>query len=257
MIVIKYGGSAMTDPALRRAVASEIGALRERRPVVVHGGGPFIQEALSRAGLESRFVRGLRVTTAESLEVVEAVLTRLSKRLAQEIGGAVGLSGRDAQLLVGKVFIPELGRVGEITRVNAGLLGRLLAAELIPVVACLAATEAGDDVLNVNADSVAGAVAGTLRAPVVFLSDVPGVLDDPADAGSLLPTLDAAEIAARIADGRIAGGMIPKVEAALAALRRGASFAVIADGRNPAALRAAIAGEAGTRVVSLRPPGPR
>jgi acetylglutamate kinase len=92
---------------------------------------------------------------------------------------------------------------------------------------------------------------------VVFLSDVPGVLDDPADAGSLLPTLDAAEIAARIADGRIAGGMIPKVEAALAALRRGASFAVIADGRNPAALRAAIAGEAGTRVVSLRPPGPR
>lgn len=250
MLVIKYGGSAMTDPALRRAVAREIAGLRQRRPVVVHGGGPFIGEALARAGLKSRFVCGLRVTTPESLVVVEATLTRLAKVLAQEIGEAVGLTGRDAHLLVAEVVRPELGRVGEITRVNTVLLESLLTAGLTPVVACIAETETGDEALNVNADSVAGAVAGALGAPVVFLSDVPGVLDDPADTSSLLPRLGASEIAARITDGRIAGGMIPKVEAALAALRRGAAFAVIADGRDPAALAAAARGERGTRVVA-------
>lgn len=250
MLVIKYGGSAMTDPGLRRAVAKEIAGLRGMRAVVVHGGGPFIREALARAGLESHFVRGLRVTTPESLVVIEAVLTRLAKVLAQEIDEAVGLTGRDAHLLVAKVTQPELGRVGEITRVNAALLGRLLDMGLTPVVACIAETEGGDDALNVNADSAAGAVAGALGAPAVFLSDVPGVLDDPADAASLLPVLGASEIEARVADGRIAGGMIPKVEAALAALHRGAAFAVIADGRDPAGLTWAVRGKRGTLVVA-------
>jgi acetylglutamate kinase len=250
MLVVKYGGSAMTEPHLRRKVAKEIAHLRNggRQPIIVHGGGPFIKAALEGAGLESSFVRGLRVTTPESLEVIESVLTRLSKVLAQEIGDAVGLSGRDARLLVGKVKSPELGLVGEVRSVNVSLLEALLHLELIPVVACLAGTPEGEGVLNVNADSVAGAVAGALGAPVIFLSDVPGVLDDPRDADTLIAALSEDEVGARIEDGRISGGMIPKVEAALEALRHGASFAVIADGRDPKTLEAAALGRAGTRL---------
>lgn len=237
----------MTEPALRRAVAGDIHALAARgeAPVVVHGGGPFIAEALARAGVTSSFVRGLRVTSAESLPIVEQVLTQLSKVLAQEIGEAVGLSGRDAHLLVAEP-LPGLGFVGRMTGVNKELLETLLAAGLTPVIACLAEGGA-EGVLNVNADSVASAVAGTLRAPVVFLS-VAGVLETPGEPASLLPRLDAREIAERLADGRISGGMIPKVEAALEALTAGAAFAVIADGREPGQLEAALKGRAGTRI---------
>lgn len=249
-LVIKYGGSAMTDAELRRKVAAEIARLAKEGsgPVVVHGGGPFIQRALDRAGLSSHFVRGLRVTSPESLVVIEEVLTRLSKVLAQDIGEAVGLSGRDSRLLTAEAM-PELGRVGKMRSVNAPLLKQLLGLGLTPVVACIAGTREGDDVLNVNADSVAGAVAGVLSAPVVFLSDVPGVLASPRDKTGPLPELCDEDIHARIRDGRIAGGMIPKVEAALEALSHGAAFAVIADGREPAALKRAARGEAGTRIV--------
>lgn len=240
----------MTEPPLRRQVAARIAelALGEWSAVVVHGGGPFIKAALEREGVESRFVRGLRVTEGADLAVIEPVLTQLSKILAQEIGNAVGLTGRDAHLLVARVFDDALGLVGEIAEVNRGVLERFLSIPLTPVIACIAENEAGDGALNVNADSVAGSVAGVFAAPVVFLSDVPGVLDDPQDPASVLATLRATEIEARIADGRLAGGMIPKVEAALEALTRGAAFAVIADGRNPESLHAALQGRAGTRV---------
>ncbi|ADI13590.1 acetylglutamate kinase [Truepera radiovictrix] len=245
--VIKYGGSAMTDPEVRRQMAQRLAALPET--VVVHGGGPFIAQALRDAGLKSHFVRGLRVTDAPSLAVIERTLTRLSKVLAQEIGDAVGLQGRDARLLVAEPLGAELGFVGEVVEVNRALLTGLLGLGLTPVVACLAATPDRRGVLNVNADSAAGAVAGALAAPVVFLSDVPGVLEDPAVPESRLATLSARDIAARIADGRIAGGMIPKVEAALGALRAGAPVAIIADGRVPEQLEASLRGEVGTRVV--------
>lgn len=244
-IVIKYGGNAMTDPQLRQVVARQIA--RATGAVVVHGGGPFIARALDEAGLESHFVRGLRVTSAESLPVIERTLTQLGKVLAQEVGRAVGLTGRDSGLLVADPIDPELGFVGSVTAVNRELLSGLLGLGFTPVVACLAVTEGGG-VLNVNADDAAGAVAGALEAPVVFLSNIPGVLDDPADPGSVLKTLNKAEIEERIADGRIAGGMIPKVEAALSALHAGAAFSVIADGREPE-LAATLAGERGTRVV--------
>ncbi len=238
----------MTDPPLRLRMAQAIAHVPGA--VVVHGGGPFIAEALEEAGIASHFVRGLRVTSAESLPVVERTLTQLGKTLAWEMGRAVGLTGRDAGLLVGEVLDRELGFVGRVTGVNKDLLEGLLGLDLTPVIACLAVDERGG-ALNVNADEVASAVAGSLRAPVVFLSNIPGVLDNPADPDSLLTTLSEGEIQERIRDGRIAGGMIPKAEGALAALNAGAAFAIIADGREPESLTATLAGERGTRVVRV------
>ncbi len=245
-IVIKYGGNAMTNPSLRLRMAQAIA--RTPGAVVVHGGGPFIAEALAEAGIESHFVRGLRVTSAASLPIVERTLTQLGKHLAWEMGRAVGLTGRDAKLLEAEPFDEELGFVGRMTGVNAEFLTSLLSLHLTPVVACLAVAADGS-ALNVNADEVASAVAGALGAPVVFLSNIPGVLDNPSDTTSLLTTLSEGDIRTRIADGRIAGGMIPKVEGALAALEAGAAFAIIADGREPDALKATLEGNRGTRIV--------
>lgn len=249
-IVIKYGGHAMIDPKLRSAVAAAIAALagRGEQPVVVHGGGPFIRAALDDAGLPHGFKRGLRITSDESLTVIERVLTGLSKTLAQEVGLALGLHGRDARLLLAEPFDPELGRVGRMIEVDAAVLTRLLEAGLTPVLACLAVDVEGG-ALNVNADEVAGAVAGSLAAPVVFLTDVPGVLANPADPDSRLGTLTRSQAGRAIADGTIAGGMIPKVESALAALAKGAPYAFIADGRRADALEAALAGSLGTRLL--------
>lgn len=245
-VIIKYGGNAMTDPVLRlemaRAIATVPGA------VVVHGGGPFIAEALAAVEIESRFVRGLRVTSAESLPVIERTLTQLGKTLAFETGRGVGLTGRDASLLVGERLGEELGFVGRVVTVNTGLVTGLLGLNVVPVIACLA-VDAGGGALNVNADDAASAVAGALAAPVVFLSNIPGVLDDPADPDSLLTELDEAGVRTRIADGRVVGGMIPKLEGALGALAAGATFAVIADGREPGALTEVLAGRRGTRVI--------
>jgi len=248
-VVVKYGGNAMTDAATRVAVAGELRELWRagERPLVVHGGGPFISQALDAEGLPHRFERGLRVTSDASLAVIERVLTLLGKRLAQDIGPALGLGGRDAELLQAEVLDPALGRVGRVTRVNAAALTSLLDGGFVPVLACLACDDAGD-LLNVNADEVAGAVAGALAAGAVFLTNVPGVLDDPDRADSLLPELSRADAEARIREGRIAGGMIPKVEAALAALDRGAPYAVVADGRTAPAARRALRGQGGTRL---------
>ncbi len=259
-LVIKYGGNAMTDPATRAAVAAGIRRLGERGvpPVVVHGGGPYIAAALDARGIEHRFVRGLRVTTPEAMLVVEDVLTVLGKRLAEEIGPAVGLTGRDAYLLGAAVAEPELGRVGHVRVVDTRALVALRAAGLVPVVASVAREvsdgapaaprEAGPS-LNVNADEAAGAVAGALGEGVCFLTNVPGVLDDPADPASLLRELTRGDALERITDGRIAGGMVPKVEAALAALARGASFAIVADGRHPDGVERALAG-GGTKLIA-------
>lgn len=240
----------MTDNTVRKEVAREIRTLADEglQPIVVHGGGPFIKTALDKAKLEHQFVRGLRVTTRESLPVIEQVLTVLNKELTQEIGNAVGLTGRDSSVVTAKTFDDSLGLVGKITSVNQRLLKALLEANITPVLACLAENETGDGVLNVNADEVAGAVAGALQIPVIFLTDIPGVLDDPKDKTSLLKELSQKDIATRIQDGRISGGMIPKVESALDALNQGAAYAVIADGRDARTLRQAIEGKTGTRI---------
>lgn len=250
-IVIKYGGNAMTHPEVRREVAKEIHqlALEGFEPIVVHGGGPFIKAALDKTNLAHHFVRGLRVTTPESLPIIEQVLTTLNKELSQEIGNAIGLSGRDSHLLRAKTFDETLGLVGRMTGVNGALLKRLLSIAVTPVLSCLAEYEGTTGILNVNADEVAGAVAGELRIPVIFLTDVVGVLDNPNDPSSVLTHLSARDIQERIEDRRIAGGMIPKVEAALEAVQRGAEYAVIADGRDTGTLRQAILGQCGTKIT--------
>lgn len=249
-IVVKYGGNAMRSLELRRAVAREVAALRATREVVVvHGGGPVIERDLARLGIHSHFERGLRVTSPEAMDAIEASLTRLSKELSQDVGQAVGLSGRDARLLVGEALDePVLGRVGRVTAVNVDLLRALLGAGLCPVVGCVAVDGSGE-ALNVNADWAAGALAGALGAPIVFLTDVPGVLRAYPDPASLAGRLGAAEARSLIASGVVSGGMIPKVEAALEALERGAPSATVASGMKPGVLALAASGEAGTRVV--------
>ncbi|HEX7002915.1 MAG TPA: acetylglutamate kinase [Trueperaceae bacterium] len=249
-IVIKYGGNAMTDDLVRLEVARTIsGAARSgREPIVVHGGGPFIDAELQREGIAAEFVRGLRVTSAQAIGPIERALTLLGKRLAQEIGTAISLSGRDAGLLRARTFDPQLGLVGTMTGVNAPLLKGLLGIGVTPVIACLALGGEGE-LLNVNADEVAGSVAGSLGVPVVFLTNVPGVLEDPAAPDSRLESLTREQVEERIEDGAISGGMIPKVEAALTALELGATWAVIADGRTPDGLGEALQGKGGTRIL--------
>lgn len=248
-MIVKYGGNAMKSPELRRAVAAELSALRAEVPlVVVHGGGPVIERELERRGIASEFVQGLRVTTPEAMTVVEMALAQLNKELSQEIGQAVGLSGRDYKLLQARALGGELGRVGRVERVNAELLRALRGIGLTPVIASVAVDAQGQP-LNVNADTVAGAVAGALEEGVIFLTDVDGVYRHYPDPASLVGQLSRAEAESGMAQGWIAGGMVPKVRAALEALERGAHFATIASGMRPGVLHAAAAGTAGTRLV--------
>ncbi|MBZ9712525.1 acetylglutamate kinase [Deinococcus multiflagellatus] len=248
-MIVKYGGNAMKSLELRRAVAGEIAALRaEHAVVVVHGGGPVIEQELSARGVPSEFRGGLRVTSPQAMQVVELALCGLNKQLSQDVGRAVGLMGRDDRLLQAELLDPELGRVGRVTGVNATLLRTLLGAGLTPVVGCVAVDEAGEP-LNVNADTAAGAVAGALGDGIVFLTDVEGVYRAYPDPQSLAPHLTRAEAEAGIEAGWIAGGMIPKVRAALDALDRGAPFAVIASGMRAGVLAQAARGAAGTRLT--------
>jgi len=249
-LVVKYGGNAMTDAAQRSAVLADVRALAMAGtpPVLVHGGGPSIQAELDAAGIVSRFERGLRVTTPASMAIVERAITLLGKELAAELGDAVAITGRDANALEGRRIDAALGEVGTVTSVRGDLLAALVAAGFIPVLGCIA-REPSAGVLNVNADDAAAAVAAALELPCVFLTNVPGVLDNRDDPTSRVAVLTRAEATARIADGRIAGGMIPKVESALAALDRGAPAAVIADGRVAGELTRVATGQAGTRLL--------
>lgn len=249
MIVIKYGGNAMKSLELRRAITAEISTLRAQEDVViVHGGGPVIEQNLKARNIPSEFKRGLRVTTPEVMDVTEQALTRLSKELAQDLGNAIGLSGRDMKLLVGNTVAEDLGRVGLIHTVNTELLHKLIKIGITPVLACVGTDENGD-ALNVNADWAAGAVAGALNAPILYLTDVDGVYTNYPDPDSLAPQLTRADLQKGIEDGWIAGGMIPKVEAALHALDKGAPSATIGSGMRSGVLNEMVSGTIGTRIV--------
>ncbi len=245
--VVKYGGATMNDSEARRGIAAALQARRQQgaKLVIIHGGGPAIGQSLAAAGIPNEFVEGRRVTSERAVPVVEAALTLLGKRISQELGDAVALTGRDAGMLIGEVLDPALGRVGRVTQVGTHRIEALLSVGLTPVLASLA-LDASGEALNINADEAAGAVAGALRAPIVYLSDIPGVLDDPEDPSSVLPSLTSTEVEARIQDGRIAGGMIPKVRSALEALTLGAPSARIGDGRTLEAAQAALREEGGT-----------
>jgi acetylglutamate kinase len=249
LLVVKYGGNAMKSLDLRRAVAQEIASLRaSHQVVVVHGGGPVIEANLARLGIESRFLRGLRVTSPEAMDVIESAITTLSKQLSAEIGNSIGLTGRDSCLLEAVSLDAEYGRVGRVEHVNTNLIHTLLNAGITPVIGCIAVDAAGDT-LNVNADWAAGAVAGALGSGLVFLTDVPGVMRDPQQPDTLASRLSSQDTRAWIEQGIISGGMIPKVEAALYALERGAPSATIASGMTAGVLQEAARGAAGTTLT--------
>ncbi len=238
VVVVKFGGNAMGDADAMAEFARDIVLMKQvgMNPVVVHGGGPMINEMLTKLGIESKFIRGKRVTDQATVEVVEMVLTGLvNKRIVQAImdegGRAVGLSGKDDDLMVAEADDPELGFVGRPVEMNVQVLRDLYGAGIIPVVAPVATGMDFLETFNVNGDTAAGAIAGALKADrLLLLTDVAGVKD--AD-GKVVTQLNPDQIRAMIADGTIAGGMIPKVETALKAIEDGVRAVVILDGRLP------------------------
>jgi acetylglutamate kinase len=236
-VVVKYGGNAMTDPSLAVKFAEDIVLMHSvgMHVVVVHGGGPQIGEVMAKFGKESEFRDGLRVTDAETLDIARMVLVgKVGRDIVSAINVhaplAVGLSGEDAGLIVASARDPELGFVGDVDSVDPTILRRLLAEDLIPVLSTIGSDGAGQ-AYNINADTVAGAVAGALGAEkVVYLTDVAGILDVH---GELIKRIDAAQLDGLVADGTVSGGMIPKVASCLHAVRSGAASAHVLDGRLP------------------------
>ena len=261
-VVVKFGGNAMVDPALAHSFAADIVLLRAVgvRPVVVHGGGPQIGAMLERLGKESEFRNGLRVTDAETLDVARMVLSgQVGRELVTAINHhtavAVGLSGEDAGLILATQRDESLGFVGDVVDVNRTILDTLIGGGFVPVVSTIGADSHGQ-ALNINADSAAIAVAAALGAEkIVYLTDVPGVLTDVDDPGSLLSLLSATRARLLIADGVISGGMIPKVEACLDAIEAGVGAAHILDGRIPHVLLLELLTDAGVGTKITRTEG--
>lgn len=237
IVVIKLGGHAMGSDEAMDSFARDVVLMRQVgvNPVIVHGGGPMINAMLDRLDIRSEFVGGKRVTDQATVEVVEMVLSGLvNKRIVQAInrqgGRAVGLSGKDANLMICDRTDPDLGFVGTPAEMNPKILHNLFAHDVIPVIAPLGAGRDGET-FNVNGDTAAGAIAAALKADrLLLLTDVEGVKD--AD-GNVLTELNAEQIRRLTAEGVIAGGMIPKTETALAAIEGGVRAVVILDGRAP------------------------
>jgi acetylglutamate kinase len=243
-IVVKYGGAAMTDSALKAQVISDIVfmACVGIRPVVVHGGGPEINTWLGKMGIEAKFLNGLRVTDAETMDVVEMVLVgRVNKELASLInqsgGSAVGICGKDANLITARPQGPaEMGFVGEVTSINSNLISTLVENGYIPIVSSVATDEAGQ-AYNINADTVAGEIAAALGAEkLILLTDTAGILRDYHDPSSIIHELDITQARELIQSGVVSGGMIPKVSCCVRSLAQGVRAAHIIDGRVPHAL---------------------
>ncbi len=254
IFVIKYGGAVMQDPHLAGQAMQDIVLMHcvGIRPVIVHGGGPEISEAMKRLGKQPSFVQGLRITDAETVEIVEMVLTgktnrRLVAALHQQGGRAVGLSGKDGNLLIARKVEGEvdLGFVGEVEEVNPEVVYSLLEAGYVPVVAPIGVGRNGET-YNMNADHVAGVLAAKLGAmKLILLTDVPGVLSDPEKPDSLISELTREQAQRLIENGRAGGGMIPKLQACLTALEGGVPRAHIIDGRVPHALLIEVFTDAG------------
>ena len=252
VVVVKYGGNAMVDPLLAEQFAEDIVLMRSvgLRPVVVHGGGPQIGEMMARLGKTSEFKDGLRVTDAETLDIARMVLVG---KVNRDIVGtlnvhgpiAVGLSGQDAGLIRAEARNPDLGFVGDVGAINPSIVVRLLAEDLIPVISTIGADLEGQ-AYNINADTVAGALAVALGAEkIIYLTDVEGLLADVDDHGSLISTTTTVELAAKIDSGELTGGMIPKIEACVAAVEGGVTSAHLLDGRQPHVLLLELFSDAG------------
>ncbi|WP_417310394.1 acetylglutamate kinase [Devosia sp.] len=268
-VVVKYGGHAMGDASLGQAFARDIALLKQSRvnPIVVHGGGPQIAQMLKNLGIESKFEGGLRVTDKRTMEIVEMVLAgSINKEIVALINAegewAIGLCGKDGNMVFArkaeKKFrdpdsnierVLDLGYVGEPVEVDRTLLDQLARSEMIPVIAPVAPGHDGNT-YNINADTFAGAIAGSLGAKrLLFLTDVDGVLD--ADK-QLIPELTVAEAKRLIADGTISGGMIPKVETCLAALEDGVEGVVILNGKTPHVVLVELFTEHGAGTLIVR-----
>ena len=252
-VVVKFGGHAMGDKSLFKTFASDMVLLKQvgTNPLVVHGGGPQIGEMLERMAIKSEFIDGLRVTDEATVDIVEMVLAgSINKSIVAAIneagGRAVGISGKDANLITAKKLLrtrtdPEsniekvvdLGFVGEPTKIDSTLIDTLILGGLIPVIAPVGQGDDGET-YNINADTAAGAIAGAADAKrMLMLTDVEGVLDN---TGQLIPDLTIKEANKLKANGVISGGMIPKIETCIGAVRQGAEAAVILDGRVPHAV---------------------
>lgn len=240
VVVVKFGGNAMSSPELFDHFAKDVVMMHRigMRPVIVHGGGPQIGEWLARLGKRSEFVDGRRVTDAETLEVAQMVLIgKVNSDIVTALNTfgplAVGITGTDAMLLEAEALDPDLGFVGDVTRVNPELIRRTLSMDLIPVIATIGADDAGQT-YNINADDAATEIAQSLEAEkLMFLTDVPGLMGDLDDPGSLITTVTAARVRELIATGVISGGMIPKMEACIRAIERGVGSVHLVDGRVP------------------------
>ena len=252
-IVIKYGGNAMVDEALKRNFAQDIVMMKlvGMNPVVVHGGGPQIGKVLEELNIESRFVDGMRITDSKTMDVVQMVLGGIVNQdivslINQNGGQAVGLTGKDAALIKAKKMLIEraspdlkapeildIGHVGEVVNVNQHIIDVCVSSDIIPVIAPIGY---GDDneTYNINADLVAGKISEALNAEkLILLTNVPGLEDKE---GNLLTGLSAEDVDKLIEDGTITGGMLPKIECALSAVKNGVSTAQIIDGRIPHAV---------------------
>ncbi|MFV1921657.1 MAG: acetylglutamate kinase [Methylotenera sp.] len=243
-IVIKYGGNAMTDESLKASFASDVVLLKlvGMNPVIVHGGGPQINQMLDRVGKKGEFIQGMRVTDDETMDIVEMVLGHVNKEIVHLInrhgGKAVGLTGQDGNFIHADKLMMEdindkqkmidVGQVGKISKIDPSIINFLDSGDFIPVVAPIGVGEDGST-FNINADVVAGKVAEILRAEkLVLLTNTPGVLDKD---GTLLTGLTPREIDNMVADGTLSGGMLPKIGSALDAARSGVKAVHIIDGR--------------------------
>ena len=243
-IVIKYGGNAMVNNGLTKTIMQDITLLKYVgvNPIVVHGGGPEINKMLKSLNIESKFHNGLRITDADTIEVVQMVLTgKINKDIVSQLnvlgGKAIGLSGKDGNLIAARKKEPvggiDLGFVGEITHINCKVLELLAKDEYIPVVAPIGVGNDGTT-YNINADTVAGEIAAALKAEkLIFLTDVDGIRRDPDDADSLISVITVDEIHRLIENGVISGGMIPKVEGCIKGIEKGVNRTHILNGTIP------------------------
>jgi acetylglutamate kinase len=247
-IVIKYGGSAMTDESLKQGFARDVVLMKlvGMNPIVVHGGGPQIGSVLNELGIESKFIDGMRVTDSKTMDVVQMVLGGLINQdivslINQNGGRALGLTGKDASLIEAKKMLirrsspevqtPEIidiGHVGEVVNINREVLDLVVESDIIPVIAPIG-VGSNNETYNINADLVAGKVAEELKAEkLILLTDVPGLMDKQ---GNLLTGLSTIEVDQLIEDGTVSGGMLPKIQCALSAVNNGVTASQIIDGR--------------------------
>ena len=240
IIVIKYGGNAMINEELKDCVMQDIVLLKQIgiNVVLVHGGGPEINDTLKKMAIPSKFIGGLRQTDGDTMDVVQMVLAgKVNKNLVNLIqnsgGKAIGLSGIDGHLIEAEQLNPELGYVGEITKINTEPILDCISAGYIPVISTIGCDKVGN-VYNINADTVAARLAGELKAEsLISMTDIVGLLRDKDDPTTLIPKVYASEAPKLVRDGIISGGMIPKVNCCIEAIRRGVKKVFIIDGRIP------------------------